>query len=158
MLVVIFISILGVVLYAKSFMNEKEKIRNLKYKIVDATTDYFGDGRYQIMQFDPNGDYYVQDMKSSFQLFVGNIKAYKKIGNEVYFIHKEGNTILDYKNNNLKQYIDTTKYIASEKDFYEDMLISVNKRIFGDKWILLKNYNDFTPKEKEVFNKLKSKS
>ncbi|MEH7403637.1 hypothetical protein V7148_22030 [Gottfriedia acidiceleris] len=104
LLVVIFISILGV-LYTKSFMNEKEKTRNLKYKVADATTDYFGDGRYQIKQFDPNGDYYVKDMKSSFLLFISNIKAYKKIGNQVYFIHKEGYTILDYKNNNNKRLI-----------------------------------------------------
>ncbi|MFF2878126.1 hypothetical protein ACFVR2_17570 [Gottfriedia sp. NPDC057991] len=138
----------------KLFFNDKDQNKNLKYKIADATTDYFGNGRYQIMQFDANGDYYVRDMKSSFQLFVGNIKSYKKIGHKVYFIHKEGYTILDYKNNSMKQYLDTSKYIASEKDFYEDMLRGVNKSIFGEKWLLLKGYEDFTPKEKEVFNNI----
>lgn len=96
-------------------------------------------------------------MKSSFGIFIGDIQAYKKVGNKVYFIHYAGYTVLDYKNISMKQYLDKSKYTKSQKEIFEDTLIQVNKESFGDKWILLNKYDDFTPNEKEIFSKLKQK-
>jgi len=138
-------------------LNQYQK-KTLEYRIADAAIDYFGDGRFQIMQYDVKKDYYLKDMKSSFEIFIGKIKAYRKVGNKVYFIHDVGYTILDYKNISMKQYIDKMKYSKSNIEYFEDTLTRVNKRSFGDRWILLNKYDDLTPKEKEIFYQLKQKS
>ena len=109
------------------------------------------------MQYDPGRDYFLDDIKSSSHIFIGNIISYKEIENKVYFVHYEGYTVLDYKNLTLKQYLNTNKYTKSDLDFFKNYIIPANKTGFGDKWILLKKYDDFTSNEKKIFSELENK-
>ena len=139
-----------ILFYGLFFQNPKQ----LKYKLADACIESFGGGRFQVMEGFYEPGYSLWDMKTDMPLFIGKGEKFKKIGTKVYFKHWNGYTILDYKNISLKEYTNVSQLSKSEDIEYFNEIVTRNKEIFGTKYILLEKYDDFSSKEKEIFEKM----
>lgn len=141
--IIVLVVILLIILISMIVFLENDKV---KYSSGKDTVESFGNGTFQILK-GPDKKISLVDVEKNNNI-EEEIKDYKKIKNKIYIFGKIGYTVVDFNLNEIKQY-------KASSDFpgWKNFMI----KEYGEKYIVINKYNDFTNTEKKVFNEMKKK-
>lgn len=127
---------------------------NIKYPSGFDTVRSFGDGTYQIVR---NNDKSMCLLNSNFHSgrIENKIYKYEVKGDRIYVCGAIGYTIINYKANELKQYLTFQGYDKNMIEQYKSLDEKSNEKYYGDRWVRLNKYDDFTEKERKIFEDMK---
>lgn len=121
------------------YLNEK----NIRHEAGKDTIEVYGDGTFQISG-NKGALPILVDLERHTTL-EEKIKKYKLIGETLYIQGGRGYTIVNIKSEVIKQYVS-----YSENDYWE----KTQRPKYGEKYIRLNNFDDFSQEEKEIFNNM----
>lgn len=128
-----------------------------KYPVGKDTVQSFGTGMYQIMKSsDQTLSMKNLDDEAVLTLIEEKIYRYKLVDDKIYIYGDLGYSILEFKSSKLKQFINFQGYDKEMLEQYHTYFEPNNQKYYGTDWVRLNSFDEFTEKEKEIFQSLKT--